>query len=141
VVLRRFVETLDVIDLEGKRWAPERLRGRVTLVAYWATWCPECWAELPTLRRLRERYTRSDFEIIGVSVDVTSRRDVVSWLHRHRIDWPQVHDGRGFQGDLTRLLGVKSVPFSFLLDRQGRPVAVNLRGEALARAVDVLLTP
>jgi thiol-disulfide isomerase/thioredoxin len=130
---------LQARDMDGRRWTADDLRGRVTLIDVWATWCAPCLTELPFLKRARARYSREDFEILGVSFDVSDRRTFVSWINRHRVDWPQVHDGRGRQGPAARQLQVRGVPTSFLLDREGRLVAMNLRGERLLAAVDALV--
>lgn len=127
---------LELRDMNGRNWTAGDLHGRVTLIDVWATWCAPCLTELPYLKRARERYGREDFEILGVSFDVSDRRTFVSWLNRHRVDWPQVFDGRGRQGPAARQLRAVAVPTSYLMDRQGRLVGTNLRGERLLAAID-----
>jgi thiol-disulfide isomerase/thioredoxin len=125
---------LDVRDLDGHRWTIEDLKGRVALLSFWTTSCAPCLAELPHLRELHAAYPE-DFLVLGINMDVGSRHQFVGWLQRHRIPWPQVHDGRGRNGDAAVLFRVWAVPFSVLLDRDGRPVAVNVRGKDMAAAV------
>lgn len=139
VVPDRSLAGVRLVDMDGHAWSHERFRGRVTLIEFWATWCTPCLKELPVLRTLRERHSRQDFEILGVSFDVTDRRSFVSWTNRHAVDWPQVFDGRGRHGDAARQLRVIAVPTSYLVDREGKVVAMNLRGTRLARAVDALV--
>jgi thiol-disulfide isomerase/thioredoxin len=131
------LDQLRLRDTDGRVWTADDLRGRVTLIDVWATWCAPCLTELPYLKRARARYGREDFEILGVSFDVSDRRTFVSWLNRHRVDWPQVFDGRGRQGPAARQLRAVAVPTSYLIDRQGRVVGANLRGERLLAAIDV----
>jgi thiol-disulfide isomerase/thioredoxin len=126
-------------DLSGHRWTGENLRGRVVLLDFWATWCAPCLAELPRLKTLREQFRREDFEIIGISLDAGSRRAFVSWLNRHRIEWPQVHERGGYSGTVPRQFGVDRLPRTVLIDRDGRIAAVDLRGERLAEAVHTLV--
>lgn len=133
------VARLDVEDLHGTRWTPDRLRGRVVLIDFWATWCAPCLADLPRLKALRERYGREEFEILGVTLDVTSRRDLVSWLNRQRVDWPQVHERAGYAGRLPAMFGVRALPATVLVDAKGRVAGVNLRGDALAARVAELV--
>jgi thiol-disulfide isomerase/thioredoxin len=130
------LDQLQLHDMDGRTWTAGDLRGRVTLIDVWATWCAPCLTELPYLKRAREQYGREDFEILGVSFDVSDRRTFVSWLNRHRVDWPQVFDGRGRQGPTARQLRVVAVPTSFLVDRHGRLIGMNLRGERLLAAID-----
>jgi thiol-disulfide isomerase/thioredoxin len=131
---------LDATDLSGERWTAGDLQGRVMLIDFWATWCAPCLAELPRLKGLRERYGRNEFEILGVSLDASSRLTLVSWLNRNRIDWPQVHERAGYAGRVPRQFGIDRLPRTFLLDRHGRVAALDLRGDRLAEAVHMLVT-
>jgi len=123
--------------LDGHELRLSELRGRVVLVDVWATWCAPCLAELPGLRALQAAYPE-DLMIVGVSLDTMTRRDFVSWLRRHDVGWPQHFDGRAYRSPVAVRLDVDELPASFLLDADGRLAAVNLRGHALARAVERL---
>jgi thiol-disulfide isomerase/thioredoxin len=137
--LTRAFAALDARDLEGRRWTAATSRGRVVVLDFWATWCAPCLAEIPWLRRARETFGHERFEVLGVNLDVSDQRVVTAWLNRQRVDWPQLRDGRGYNGDLARQFAVTSLPKSLLVDRDGRVVAVNLRGERLLAAVGELL--
>lgn len=130
---------LKTTDIDGQQWTVDDMRGRVVLIDFWATWCAPCLAELPRLKALRARHSREDFEILGVSLDVTSRQSFVSWLNRQRIDWPQVHERAGYADDVPRLFGVDRLPRTILVGREGNIAAVDLRGERLAARVDALV--
>jgi thiol-disulfide isomerase/thioredoxin len=138
--LTRALATLDVPDLSGRRWTRADLQGRVVVLDFWATWCAPCLADLPWLRRARERFSPDRLMILGVSLDAGDRRTLTAWLNRHRIDWPQVWDHRGYSGDLARTFGVSSLPQSLLADTAGQVVATNLRGEQLLEGIARLLT-
>jgi thiol-disulfide isomerase/thioredoxin len=129
----------EATDLSGQRWTARQLRGRVILLDFWATWCAPCLAELPRLKVLRSRYARTDLEILGISLDATSRRSFVSWLNRNRIDWPQVLERGGYDGAIPRLFNVDYLPRTVVIGRDGRVAAVDLRGERLANAIDKLI--
>jgi len=135
-VAARAIETMRLVDLEGTAWTEDRLRGRVTLIDFWATWCAPCLTELPYLKQARSRYGRDEFELIGVSFDVSDRRTLTSWLNRHAVTWPQVFDGRGRTGPAARHFSVSAVPTSFLVGADGTVVAMNLRRERLLAAID-----
>jgi thiol-disulfide isomerase/thioredoxin len=137
--LTRQFATLDVRDLNGRRWTAANLRGRVVVLDFWATWCAPCLAEIPWLRRVRERFGPDRLEILGVSLDVTDRRTVHTWLNRNRIEWPQVWEDRGYDSAVVNQFGVVSLPTSLLVDTDGTVVAVNLRGEHLLTAVERLV--
>ncbi|HUF24223.1 MAG TPA: redoxin domain-containing protein [Vicinamibacterales bacterium] len=125
--------------VDGRSLTLADLRGRVVLLDFWATWCAPCLAELPRLKKLHAEYDREDFEILGISLDTLDRRSFRSWVRRNDINWPQVQDGRGYNGDLARRFGVEELPVTILLDREGRIAARNLRGDALESAIGRLL--
>ena len=139
LALDRPLDDVRIVDMRGTVWSAGQFRGRVTLIEFWATWCAPCLTELPVLKQARARYARDDFEILGVSFDVIDRRTFVSWINRQGVTWPQAFDGRGRHGDAARQLRVVAVPTSYLVDRHGRVVAMNLRGERLLQAIERLV--
>ncbi|MEM8933110.1 MAG: TlpA disulfide reductase family protein [Acidobacteriota bacterium] len=135
-------QAIEWTDLDGRTWHAEDLSDRVVLLDFWATWCPPCLAELPHLRQLQDRAEQDDrLVIVGIALDTIDRRRLRSFLRRQQIDWPQVHERRGTRGELARRFGVEAVPATFLIDRDGRLVARDLRGEGLDAAIDALLGP
>ena len=132
---------LEAVDLTGEPWTASNLLGRVVLLDFWATWCAPCLAELPNLRRIQEELAGDDLVILGVSIDTAHRRTVRSFLLRHEMSWPQIHDGRGLAGPLARHFGVEAVPRTVVVDRKGRMVAVDLHGEVLYTVLRNLVQP
>jgi len=130
------IATMRVVDLDGRAWTADSLRGRVTLIDFWATWCAPCLTELPYLKQARARYSTDEFEVLGVSFDVSDRRTLMSWLNRQGVIWPQVFDGRGRNGPAARHFGVIGVPTSFLIGADGSVAATNLRGQRLLTAIE-----
>ena len=134
--LQAAVDALDVTDLQGKRWTAADLKARVVLIDFWATWCAPCLAQIPELKKLRATYG-DRFEVLAISVDSRSRRDLVAWLNRIGVSWPQVHDGRAFNSPAARPFGVAALPASVLVV-DGKVAALNLRGKALEQALAYL---
>jgi thiol-disulfide isomerase/thioredoxin len=130
---------LSARTLDGRVFEAPDLRGRVVLLDFWATWCAPCLEELPTLETAYRKYSAEDFVLIGVSMDQGSRRTLTSWLRRHEVEWPQLHDGRGFDGEWARKFGVEAVPRSVVIDREGKIIALDLRGPVLLTALRDLL--
>jgi thiol-disulfide isomerase/thioredoxin len=128
-------------DIEGRELTATSLRGRVVILDFWATWCAPCLKEVPTYQRLRRDYDESRLEIIGVSVDVLDRRGLVSWLNRQQVTWTQIHDRRGYSGELAQQFKVMSLPTTYVFDADGKLVAANVRGEQLLQTVAELLRP
>jgi thiol-disulfide isomerase/thioredoxin len=135
--LQAAVDALDVVDLQGRRWTAADLRGRLVVLDFWASWCAPCLDQIPEFRRLREMHGSARFEVLAISVDSSSRRDLIAWLNRQGITWPQVHDGRAFNSPAVKRFGVRALPASLLV-ADGRIAAENLRGRQLAEAVRYL---
>jgi thiol-disulfide isomerase/thioredoxin len=128
-------------DIEGRELTATSLRGRVVILDFWATWCAPCLKDVPTYQRLRREHDDSRLEIIGVSVDVLDRRGLVSWLNRQQVTWTQIHDRRGYSGELAQQFKVMSLPTTYVFDADGRMVAANVRGERLIETVTKLMAP
>ena len=104
----------------------EDYRGQVVLVNAWATWCPPCVAEMPSLDELQRLRGGEDFQVVPVSLD---RRmdDISTWFERNEItDLPVIHDGTYA---INSQLALPGLPTTILSDRNGREVA-RLPGEA-----------
>jgi thiol-disulfide isomerase/thioredoxin len=127
------------IDIDGRTWTPETVRGQVVFVDFWATWCAPCLQDLPRLKRLHAKYASRGLTIIGVSLDRSSVRDFRSWLQRQGIGWPQVREPGQFDGPLARIFAVDAIPASYLFDRRGRLHATALHGDALEARVAALV--
>lgn len=106
-------------------------KGRVTLVALWATWCDACKREIPALRRLdAHTKARGDSAVVAVAVGDT-KEDVASFAKEHGLAYEQLVDE---DYALADLLGERRVPTTLVLDREGRIVyrGSALDGDALA---------
>jgi thiol-disulfide isomerase/thioredoxin len=87
--------SFDGVDLDGKRWTWEAMRGQVVLIDFWSTWCGPCIGELPHLKEAYEAYHDQGFEIVGVSLDGPDRKRFERECSEHEIVWPQIYDGEG----------------------------------------------
>lgn len=113
-------------------------KNRYTLVDFWASWCPPCRAEMPTIVKAYAAYHSKGLEVVGVSLD--SSRD--SWLvsiEQLGMTWPQMSDLKGWSCQGAKLYNVQSIPANLLIDQQGIIVAKDLRGEELLQKVAELL--
>ncbi len=108
------------VDLAG---APVRLadfKGRVVLVNFWATWCPPCIREMPSLDRLQAALKDRDLAVLAVSIDRGGAKVIVPFAERLRLEHLELyHDAKGA---LFQAFGVTGLPTSFLIDRRGRIV-------------------
>jgi thiol-disulfide isomerase/thioredoxin len=101
------------------------LKGRVVLVNVWATWCPPCVREMPTLQALHEEFQERGLVVIGINVrDRKNAAAVARWLSERNLTFPNVKATDGGPDFPSRY----SIPQTFLIDRQGRLLA-NRSGE------------
>lgn len=122
---------INLTNPEGKTVALSSLRGQYVLLDFWASWCGPCRAENPNVVKTYEQYKGKKFTIYGVSLD----QDKGKWekaIQADGLTWTHVSDLKGWQSAAGQSYGVTSIPMNFLLDPQGRIIAKNLRGEALA---------
>ena len=107
------------------------LRGQVVLLDFWASWCGPCRRENPTVVRLYEQYKDQGFTVMSVSLD----KDKDKWLQaieRDKLSWPNhVSDLNGWASSAPKKYGVSGIPFTVLIDRDGKIIATKLRGMEL----------
>lgn len=121
--------------LDGKTIALGDFAGKVVLIDFWATWCPPCRAEIPHVKAAYEKYHKDGFEIIGVSLD-DNKDGLQKFIDREKMGWAQVVNNEMEGGkDPASLYGVRAIPTTILVGRDGRIAATNLRGERLATEV------
>lgn len=132
-VIAAGTEAPDIVmtDRNGKERLLSDLRGKVVLIDFWASWCRPCRAENPNVVRIYNRYHDKGFEVFSVSLD--NNRD--AWLKAIEADglvWENhVSDLRGWSSAGGRLYGISSIPATVLVDRDGKVLARNLRGQQL----------
>lgn len=114
------------------------LKGKVVLVDFWASWCSPCRAAIPSVIKLYDKYKAKGFEVFGVSID-SKKVDWLKAIDHDKIKYTQVMDKDGWNSAVAEKYGVYSIPSSFLLDKTGKVIAVDLDGEALENKVKSLL--
>ena len=120
------------------RIALESFRGKVVIIDFWASWCRPCRIENPNLVRLYKRMHDKGLEIVGVSLD----RNKTSWeraIADDGLTWNHVSNLQYWADPIAQLYSVRAIPAAFVLDREGRIVAKNLRGAQLDAKIEALL--
>lgn len=130
--------SFNVKDLKGKSLSIEKFKGKVVLLDFWATWCKPCIAEMPNVKRLYKQYQKEGFEIIGISLD-HQKASLESYIKRNDIQWPQFFDGAAWNNEIAQKYKVRSIPATYLLDRNGKIRYKSVRGSQLAQAVEQLI--
>lgn len=124
----------DETDTDGNALSVSAYRGHVTMIDFWATWCPPCRGEMPNVIATYKQYHAQGFDIIGVSLD-DDRNALGNFTQAQGMGWRQYFDGLGWNNKLVKQYGVDSIPMDYLLDRNGIIIGKALRGSALGTAV------
>jgi peroxiredoxin len=108
-----------VVDLAGKTIRLSGLRGKIVVLNVWATWCPPCRDEMPSMERLYQQLRGPDFELLAVSEDEGSIDAVRAFARELGVTFPIAHDPERQVGSRY---GVWGYPETFIIDREGRIV-------------------
>jgi peroxiredoxin len=125
------------LDLSGSVVDLQHLRGRVVLLDFWATWCMPCRGEFPHLRHVAEVFTDRPFSLVSISLDEDVEK-ARRMIETERLAWTHISDG-GWETELAKLYHVTAIPSTFLLDKEGRINARNVRGAQLEPSIATLL--
>ena len=115
---------------EGDTVRLSSLQGNYVMVDFWAAWCKPCRMENPNVVRLYDKYKDKGFEIYGVSLD-RAKDDWVDAIAQDNLTWKHVSDLQYFNSEAASLYNINAIPATVLLDKEGKIIAKNLRGEAL----------
>ncbi len=124
---------------EGDTIKLSSTRGSIVLLDFWAAWCGPCRKENPNLVKAYNKYQGKGFQIYQVSLDKTKE----AWIKGIQDDklerWIHVSDVKYWNSSVVPLYKIESIPANYLLDKEGRIIASNLRGDALQRKLDEYL--
>lgn len=127
-------------DPEGNILALSSIRGKVTIIDFWASWCGPCRKENPNVVKVYQKYHNKGLEIINVSLDRPGHKD--RWLKAIKDDnltWHHVSNLNYFNDPIAKLYHINAIPATYILDESGTIVAKNLRGAALDAKIGELL--
>jgi peroxiredoxin len=122
---------LAVADTTGKTITLSSFKGKIVLIDFWASWCRPCRMENPNVVKAYDKYKDAGFTVFSVSLD-DNKANWARAIKADNLKWSShVSELKGWQSAAAKLYGVTGIPATFLLDRDGRIIGKNLRGEAL----------
>ena len=113
--------------VDGRDVDLAKLRGKVVLIDFWATWCGPCVAELPNVLKAYKELHPKGFEIVGISLD-SDKGKLESFVKDKGMEWPQFFDGKGWKNEIAVTYAIHSIPAMWLVDQKGMVVDTAARG-------------
>lgn len=104
-------------DLSGKQVQLSSLKGKVVLVNFWATWCPPCREEIPSMVKLNQIMQGKNFQMLAISVDEGGKQAVQEFFRQNGVTLPALLDT---DGGVARRYGTTGVPETFVVDGKGK---------------------
>nr|WP_320116408.1 TlpA disulfide reductase family protein [uncultured Desulfuromonas sp.] len=109
----------ELSSLHGETVRLSALRGKVVVLNFWATWCPPCREEVPSMQQLHEMMTGTEFVMLAVNIEQDGRQTVPVFLQKNPADFTILFDE---SGQVRKSYGVAKYPETFVIDPQGRIV-------------------
>ena len=128
----------NVIDSKSQELTNETFKGKYLLIDFWASWCGPCREETPYLVKVYKKFAGKGLEIISISSD-TNKEKWKDAIKKDKMSWLQVFDLKGPDSKIGKDYGVRFIPANFLIDKQGKIVAENLRGNDLEKELQKYL--
>ena len=107
-------------NLKGNYQSLDSFSGQVVVLNFWATWCVPCRVEMPSFEKLYRRYRSEGLTVLAVTLDKKSEKNIKSFVEEYELSFPVLLDE---EGKVERLYPSMTIPFTYVIDRDGRIVA------------------
>lgn len=119
-------------DVNGKQWSPKDFKGKYLIIDFWASWCGPCRQEIPHLKEVYKKYKDQGLEILSVSVDAKPA-DWKKAMAEEKMAWPQINAVESKPVMASYLFS--GIPYLVVVDKDGKIVEKNVRGESLDKSM------
>ena len=140
VMIGKIVPNFSAPNPQGELIELNKIKGKVTIIDFWASWCKPCRVENPNLVKLYNEYHPKGLEIISVSLDREAQKDFwIKAIEKDQLSWYNISNLKFWQEPIAKLYGVNSIPATFIIDKNGILIAKKLRGSQLDQKIKELL--
>ena len=115
-----FAPSFKLRNIKGNYESLNSYRGKVVVLNFWATWCAPCRIEMPSFEKLYRRYRSEGVTVLAITLDKNSENKIKSFVDEYALSFPILLDEKG---EVERLYPSMTIPFTYIIDRQGRIVA------------------
>ncbi len=129
---------INLPNVDGQNVGLNNFKGKVVLLDFWASWCGPCRQKNPSLVKLYSKLKDKGFEIYSVSIDGNEKKWKAA-IKKDKIKWTQVISPGDWQAPIVSQWNLEAIPTTYLLDKNGKVVAIDLEGKELETKIKSLL--